>query len=492
MKDPGYKSGPALIANCPTLRSNGNYPYGAFGWYSAMVIYNTPADKPAFVYEEPYSQGYQVNNQLRLGEKLTFNWSNKGLHVGMLDAGSNAPGCLTAASGEKNLAYMATYGDLSNQRVGNGVLRYHPPIASLKDIAFAYDNLAVENGKLHPADATKPATLTLDMPCSYVYLAGTLKIFSSVPNLDSNRNEVGSLNIQISDNNGLDWKELADLKGPAFAPLGLILDPDPDKASPYNLEYDLQKHIFRRYGYRLKFTLTGKADLSTIYLIHDFQCSQRALPALGQGENTLTFSAGRGGANESTLTISPAPSKHKEKQLTAACYHAVLNNMTENDNGQFVPSGSDASITYTITTPTPLTRLRLGSQYRGRANTHWLYQVSFDQGKTFMTMHQTADHNRSDFAWITYDKIPANTTSAQVRFAAVGEGDGNLILFHHRIDADYALPAGFAPVLATYTWGEDGQDKSDAHVALTPADVWKIVCPAKPTMRSLTIERAPR
>ncbi|MCL2648686.1 MAG: transglutaminase-like domain-containing protein [Phycisphaerales bacterium] len=489
MKDPGWKTGPALIAACPTLQSNGSYPFSSFGWYSAMVIYDTQPDKPPFVYEEPYSQGYQVNNQLRPGERLTFNWSNKGLHVGMLDTPRQDPASLTAPSGEKSLAYMTTYGDLANQRIGNGTLEYNVPIdfGTFHSATFSETNIICE--KLPITNATDkqcgitaykpqlPASFVVRMPTSYVYLSGQLVC-------DARIQDGGAIVISYSDNNGLDWKPLATL------------------SQSGEQKIDLTSLVFRRYDYRLKFDIQGwhNAYLTSLQFIHDFQCSQRALPALGQGENTLTFSAGllapgsAGGSasvNESTLTIEPAPTKYKDKALIAADYHAVLNNMTENDVGNFSPSGSDASITYTITTPTPVTRLRLGSQYRARGQTHWLYQVSFDQGKTFTTMHQTVDHNRSDFAWITYDKIPANTTAAQVRFTAVGSGEGNLILFHHRIDADYALPSGFTPILATYTWVESGQEKSNTHISFAPADTWKIVCPTKPTMKSLTLERAP-
>jgi len=44
--------------------------------------------KNKFIYEYGYSQGYEVNVQLRQGERLTHNWSNKGLHVNKLEGGS--------------------------------------------------------------------------------------------------------------------------------------------------------------------------------------------------------------------------------------------------------------------------------------------------------------------------------------------------------------------------------------------------------------------
>ena len=47
----------------------------------------------AYIYEYLASMGYRVNIQLRPGEKLVRNWSNKGLHVNM-DGAGNTPGCL--------------------------------------------------------------------------------------------------------------------------------------------------------------------------------------------------------------------------------------------------------------------------------------------------------------------------------------------------------------------------------------------------------------
>ncbi|MGZ3441773.1 MAG: hypothetical protein ACXVDD_19770, partial [Polyangia bacterium] len=61
-----------------------------------------------------------------------------------------------------------------------------------------------------------------------------------------------------------------------------------------------------------------------------------------------------------------------------------------------------------------------------------------------------------------------------------------------RIDADYAEPrGGFAPVRVTYVWDEDGQTRTDMHVAASPAATYTIHCDGKPHMRSLVVERDP-
>jgi hypothetical protein len=75
-----------------------------------------------------------------------------------------------------------------------------------------------------------------------------------------------------------------------------------------------------------------------------------------------------------------------------------------------------------------------------------------------------------------------------VRFQATAK---DLILFHLRIDADFAQPhGGFAPIDVTYAWEESGNQKRDAHTARSPGETYKITCSEKPRMESLTLQRA--
>jgi hypothetical protein len=60
------------------MDASGAYPLNYFGWFSAMCLYDG-SNKTPFIYEDAYSQGYEVNIQLRKGERLTRRWGNKGL-----------------------------------------------------------------------------------------------------------------------------------------------------------------------------------------------------------------------------------------------------------------------------------------------------------------------------------------------------------------------------------------------------------------------------
>ena len=64
-------------------------------------------------------------------------------------------------------------------------------------------------------------------------------------------------------------------------------------------------------------------------------------------------------------------------------------------------------------------------------------------------------------------------------------------LFGLRFDVDYKEPAGgFRPVKITYLWEENGQAKSDVHVATQPRETYEITCGPKTVVKSFTLELA--
>jgi len=101
----GWKRGPALLANCAFYDSGGCWPARTHGWASTMQEYDGSHGTP-FPFEYGYSQGYEVNIQLRRGERLTRNWFNNGLHVNGVLKDGDTPGCLTAKVGEGSLVFL--------------------------------------------------------------------------------------------------------------------------------------------------------------------------------------------------------------------------------------------------------------------------------------------------------------------------------------------------------------------------------------------------
>ncbi|MCW8132403.1 MAG: hypothetical protein KIS92_18795 [Planctomycetota bacterium] len=467
---PGWKNGPALFASCPTYDDRGNFPLNYFGWFTAMILYDG-ANKTPFLYEEASSQGYALNIQLRKGERLIRRWGNQGLHVTASSGGQVE--CLKLNSGQGALYYTPKMGDLANGRVGNGTLEYTVPLGdpgvlgaflSAQNLAWKAQDHAP--GALHAKDPAQPAEFILRMPSGYVYLTGELTF-------EALAGDGGAVTVAYSDNHGRSWKELA--KAAASGPQKI----------------DLTPLVLRRYDYRLKFTLSGKgAGLDALKLTHDLQHSQRALPALGPGENKIAFSAG---PQEGTIGIEGAGLKFKDKQVTYEDYGAVLTGMKKDAMeqwGTWVPEGASADATFPVETPGDLTRIRFGCNYRaGQKGERWDLQVSFDEGKTFKTVGSAEGPTRQSAAWVTCSEIPAGTRKALVRFA--GAGRGNLVIFRYRIDADYAEPrGGFAPVKITYAWEEGGQPKEDVHVARAAEETYAIACGQKPVLKSITLERA--
>jgi hypothetical protein len=470
-KNPGFKNGPALLAACPTYDAQGNFPLNYFGWFTAMIIYDG-SNKTPFLYEEAASQGFRMNLQLRKGERLIRNWGHQNLHVNA-DGGGKVE-CLGAKSGQGALYYTPAWGDLGNGRVGNGTHEYVVPLddRAVRAAFLSSENvgLKVEDrlpGLLHAKDASRPATAVLRMAGGYVYLTGDLRFDAVMSG--------GSIGVSLSDSQGHSWKPVATV------------------TSSGAQRIDLTPFVLRRYDYRLKVELKGKGTaLDSLRITNDFQHSQRALPALGPGENKIVFSAG---SREGTIAIEGAGPKFRGKQVTYEDLGAVLTNIDKGkaeNGGPWIPLGATGDVTFPVETPGDLVRLRFGCGYKaGSPAEGWDLQVSFDDGKTFKTVDRAAGPTRLGSKWVTCPEIPRGTRKALVRYSATSRAD--LILWRYRIEADYQEPnAGFAPVQITYRWEENGQPRESVHVARSSSETYSITCAQKPLLKSLTLERLSR
>jgi len=466
----GWKKGPALLAACPFYDGGGFWTARTHGWNSTMQEYDGSNGTP-FPFEYGYSQGYEVNIQLRPGERLTRNWFNTGLHLNGVAKTGGEPGCLKEKIGNGFMAYIPKYGDLTANRIGSGKLEYTVPLAdaSFLNGAWKAENLvskaADKNGPaVHAKDPAQPGVLEIRMPCSYVYLSGVAELNAVI-------GEGGKIRALFSDNNGLDWKDVATI----------------EKSGEQKL--DLQALVVRRYDYLLRLVLYGKGTgLESLKLTHAFQCSQRALPALDKGANTITFSAG---PQEGTVTIQGSSTEGgKGKQIELVDFHPVLNGVAPKYMRDEVYGGKTADVTFSVATPKDMIRLRFGCHYRCRdKDDKWDFRVSFDGGKTFKSVQTVAGPTQGQTKYLTVSEVPAGTKEAQVRF--VGSQRNTTCILSARIDADYVLPCGgFRPVKVTYAWEEGGLEKQDVHVAKQPNETYTINCAAKPLMKSIALELA--
>jgi len=466
MANRGWRKGPPLLAGSMTFDDNGWQPAATHGWGDTMLEYGSP--KNHFLYDYSGSTGYEVNIQLRPGEVLTRNWSNKGLQVNVPPAGSSPHALnLSTDNPQEQLRYCRRYGDLAPGRIGNGTLVYDVPVRDpgLPHSACAADNLAAGNQSpaLHAADSSRPGVLVLRMPSNYVYLTGAVTCKAVI-------GAGGEIEVQFSDNNGLDWKEIARLKTSGEQHL------------------DLKPLVFRRYDYRLKLTLRGQGTgLDALRISHDVQHSQRPLPALAQGENKIAFSAG---LQEGTITVQGSTNtKNKDKNLYFMDFHPLVSDKLAIE--PFIrPKADGASLTFPVTTPGEMTRLRIGAFYRARdARDAWVVQLSFDGGKSFREVGKLNGPHQGMGKYLVVEDVPPGTRAALVRFA--GTERNTCVLFDERISADYKEPhGGFAPVKITYNWEEAGQTKQDVHVARAPHETYAIRCAGKPTMKAIVLELA--
>lgn len=460
-KDYGWKKGPEVLATAPMYDNNGWLPAATHGWYSNMWEYDHH-DKH-FPYEYGVALGYQLNVQLRPGEKLTRKWSNEGLHVNALE--NAGAGSLKGVPGKDDLRYSPQFGDLAPGRIGNGTHEFKPLVGRDLRSALRSENVRVgadfttNTPVLGLVKETLPGEIVYRLPSSYVYLGGTLQY----DNIHAGRVVV----VEFSRNHGLDWVEIG------------------RSQTMETFKLDLKPHIYRLYDYQIRFKLAPFASIENIAFTHTIQQSQRALPALAQGENKLTFSAG---PQEGTITLEGAlDPQRKAKNIVYTEYHPQLENI---GGAPLILSGGTGQITFPVTTPGDIKRIRVGLHYRARdKNDGWELQASFDGGKTFKAFGTAEGPFAGNSVALTCNDVPAGTKSALVRFA--GKQRNTTCILDWRIDADYAEPhGGFRPVKITYIWNEGADERKNIHVAKTPRETFTITCDTKPVLKSYSVELA--
>jgi hypothetical protein len=158
------------------------------------------------------------------------------------------------------------------------------------------------------------------------------------------------------------------------------------------------------------------------------------------------------------------------------------------DAQHFRVKGEPAQVTIPIATPGDMTRLRFGGHFRARDKRDcWDVEVSFDGGRSFRAVDRYVGPTQGKCQYTTVSDIPPGTREAILRWR--GQQRNTTCLFLLRIDADYREPCGgFRPVKITYSWRENGAEKSDVHVARSERDTYTIRCQAKPEMKSIVLE----
>jgi len=283
--------------------------------------------------------------------------------------------------------------------------------------------------------------------------------------------EGGTVHVSFSRNHGLDWKEVF----------------SESAGGPFSKTIDLRPWIHRLYDYRLRFELEGAGTgLSSLRIEQDIQHSQRVLPALVQGNNTIRFSCG---PPQGTLAIEGNTRTVHPSILNVREFRPQTDRVVSNQYGLLMTAGH-GSVTFPIQTPGDITRLRFGCHYRARSpKDGWNLDVSWDGGRSWHTVDRAAGPVVGSCKFVCFDEIPAGVGKTLVRFA--GRQNNTAMIFSLRIDADYTEPCGgFHPVRTTYVWQENGREMRHVNVARSPSETYVIRCKDKPAMKSLIVELA--
>src|SRR5207248_4727380 len=132
----------------------------------------------------------------------------------------------------------------------------------------------------------------------------------------------GQIVVSFSRNHGLDWTPIATISRDG------------------NATVDLTPWVRRQYDYRLRFELNGAGtSISALSITDTIQYSQRALPALAAGDNTITVTTG---APEGTTTLEANTDSTQTMNRVYTELHPTLENIV---GGPLRPNGSTGTIT---------------------------------------------------------------------------------------------------------------------------------------------------
>ena len=116
--------------------------------------------------------------------------------------------------------------------------------------------------------------------------------------------------------------------------------------------------------------------------------------------------------------------------------------------------------------------MRMNVGYRLRDDRDRLHDFRVvRRGKTFQEDGRLSDPTPGLYEVSDRFRVSRGQEAALVKVA--GKEVNTTCIFGLRIDADYREPAGgFRPVKITYVWEEDGQAKTDVHVATQPKETY--------------------
>src|SRR3954463_595095 len=132
-KNEGWKQGPPLLAGAEKFYGkNGVNSAGWHGWPSTMQEYYKIQEVP---HDFCTIMGYQLNVQLRPGEKITRNFFSRGIEY----TNETNPKYYKEMLDRKMLGIQTPLGDRAPGRVGDGTIEWNVPMDRLKAVALSSD-----------------------------------------------------------------------------------------------------------------------------------------------------------------------------------------------------------------------------------------------------------------------------------------------------------------------------------------------------------------
>ncbi|NQT21319.1 MAG: hypothetical protein HQ592_16555 [Planctomycetes bacterium] len=455
---------PPMFGNSPFFDENGWLPantHAIDGEWGIIVKYS--GDGYIDDFEPSAPRGHQCLTTLRKNESLARQWSNQGKFVNM-DGTRSQPMCLALDMDNYWMRYARDYGDRNNGRVGSGLLIYEPDFSdgSYRDGMELEENLTWSTDAQRPGlkliDEARPGVVVLKMQCPYPFLEGSI----------SGRLAGGQLAVSYSTNNGLD-----------FAPLSTITT-----AGEFSIP--LGAEIIRRYCYHLRLELSGAdARLEGLRIESEVQCSQRALPTLARGDNTITVTAG---PPVSTVTLEGRLATDAvPRNALYSDFHPTVENLQVPAGAEPTSLGTPGTLTFPVQCPGDIRKIRFGGQTRAHGPQDKVrYLVSCDDGESWELVWENHESYRNLTHYVEFDAVPAGTRQVLVRYELTEEAATRL--FHFRIDVDYVDgPQALHPFKVVYSWTEGGEPKWHEQVIAAVPATYHITVEGEPEMESIAL-----
>lgn len=336
---------------------------------------------------------------------------------------------------------------------GNAIFDYAPDLTNdtFREGTTEHQNVAPSPTGLRAVDG-KPATVIFEHFSPYVICG------DPVDNEDPMQHKAtdglvvsgvsqGEIKAQISPDQGQTWHELP--------------------AQRDRIQWDLTEFVKGRYGWCLRLSWFGDAQLRELKMTTTCQVNQAMYPRLKPGGSTVTYRAG----GRSVVPVLPllsdetATVQQYEDRAKRSANIDFIGRRPGQRTAYNVRGPKPASVVFKVNSPSDLIGLSAAARFTVRSpsppGAEYALSWSVDDGDTWKQLGHVALPADNEFSsgWVygKVDDIPADARSALVRVDLNGGGYQTGLVTAEL----YGLRKTAAPSAATitYGWTEDGRDR---------------------------------